>query len=112
MKNNRIENKNIRIEIDMCTLCCAVLSRVQLSATPWTVAHQAPLSMGFPRQEYHNGLASFSRGFFDARFKPGSPALQVDLLLTEPFQYAGTVKCFFKVIEASIWHCQSVSSYN
>ena len=25
-------------------------------ATPWTVAHQAPLSMGFPRQEYWNGL--------------------------------------------------------
>ena len=29
-----------------------VLSQVQLFATPWTVAHQAPLSMGFPRQEY------------------------------------------------------------
>ena len=28
------------------------LSRVQLFATPWTVAHQAPLSMGFSRQEY------------------------------------------------------------
>ena len=26
------------------------------SATPWTVAHQAPLSMGFPRQEYWSGL--------------------------------------------------------
>ena len=33
-----------------------MLSRVQLSATPWTVAHQAPLSMGFPRQEYWTGL--------------------------------------------------------
>ena len=62
MKNNRIENKNIRIEIDMCTLCCAVLSRVQLSATPWTVAHQAPLSMGFPRQEYWSGLPFPSPG--------------------------------------------------
>jgi len=31
-------------------------------ATPWTVAHQAPLSMGFSRQEYWNGFAiSFSR---------------------------------------------------
>ena len=31
-------------------------SCVQLFVTPWTVAHQAPLSMGFSRQEYWNGL--------------------------------------------------------
>ena len=33
------------------------LSRVQLLETPWTAAHQAPLSMGFSRQEYRSGLA-------------------------------------------------------
>ena len=33
-----------------------LLSRVQLFATPWTVAHQAPPSMGFSRQEYWSGL--------------------------------------------------------
>ena len=32
------------------------LSYVQLIVTPWTVAHQAPESMGFPRQEYWRGL--------------------------------------------------------
>ena len=32
------------------------LNRVQLFVTPWTVAHQAPLSIGFSRQEYWNGL--------------------------------------------------------
>ena len=32
------------------------LSRVQLFATPWTIAYQAPLSMGFSRQEYWTGL--------------------------------------------------------
>ena len=37
-----------------CVLSC--FSRVQLFATPWTVAHQAPLSMGFSRQEYWSGL--------------------------------------------------------
>ena len=31
-------------------------SHVQLSVTPWTMAHQAPLSMGFSRQEYWSGL--------------------------------------------------------
>ena len=39
------------------------LSRVRLFATPWTVAYQAPPSMGFSRQEYWSGLPfSFSRG--------------------------------------------------
>ena len=40
-------------------MLCAGLghfSRVRLLATPWTVAHQAPLSMGFPRQQYWSGL--------------------------------------------------------
>ena len=37
-----------------CTQAC---SHVQLFVTPWTVAHQAPLSMGFSRQEYWNGLS-------------------------------------------------------
>ena len=39
----------------MLLLLCR-FSRVQLFATPWTVAHQAPLSVGFPRQEYWKGL--------------------------------------------------------
>ena len=39
-----------------------LLSRVQLFATPWTVAHQVPLAMGFPRQEYWSGLPLPSPG--------------------------------------------------
>ena len=39
-----------------------LLSHIQLSATPWTVAHEAPLSMGFPRQEYWDGLPFPSPG--------------------------------------------------
>ena len=37
------------------------LSHVQLFATPWTVAYQAPLSMGFSRQEYWSGLPRIDR---------------------------------------------------
>ena len=37
-------------------LSAQLLSQVRLSATPWTVAHQAPLSTGFSRQEYWSGL--------------------------------------------------------
>ena len=52
------------------------LSRVRLFATPWTVAYQAPLSMGFSRQEYWSGLPFPSPGDLpDPGIKPGSPAL-------------------------------------
>ena len=37
-------------------MCVQSLSRIQLFVTPWTVAHQAPLSTGFSRQEYWSGL--------------------------------------------------------
>ena len=40
------------------------LSRVQLFATPWTLTHQALLSMGFPRQKYWSGLPFPSPGIF------------------------------------------------
>ena len=39
-------------------------SRVRLFATPWTVARQAPLSVGFPRQDYWSGLPCPSPGIF------------------------------------------------
>ena len=46
---------------------------------PWTVACQAPLSMGFSRQEYWSGLPFPSPGdLLDPEIKPGSPALQAD----------------------------------
>ena len=51
---------------------------------PWTVAWQAPLSMGFPRQEYWSGLPFPSPGDLpNPGTEPGSPALQVDDLPTE-----------------------------
>ena len=56
--------------------CVLSFSRVQLFETPWTVAHQAPLSMGFPRQEYWSGLPFSSPGDLpDSGIKPASPAL-------------------------------------
>ena len=45
---------------------CSVLSHVQLFATPWTVALQAPLSMGFSRQEYWSALPCPPPGKFQA----------------------------------------------
>ena len=60
-------------------------SHVQLIATLWTVAHWAPLSMGFSRQEYWSGLLFPSPGDLpDLRTEPGSPTRQADSLLFEP----------------------------
>ena len=60
------------------------LSRVQLFATPWTVAYQAPLSIGFSRQEYWNGLPFPSpEELSDPGIKPGSSSLQAGSLLSE-----------------------------
>ena len=55
------------------------------SATPWTVAYQAPLPMGFPRQGCWSGLLFPSPGDLpDPGIKSGSPALQADALPSEP----------------------------
>ena len=52
-------------------------------ATPWTVAHQDPLSMEFSRQEYWSGLPFPSPGdLHNPGIEPGSPALQADSLRT------------------------------
>ena len=54
-------------------------------ATPWTVAHQAPPSMGFSRQEYWSGLPFPSPGDLpDPGIEPRSPTLQADALTSEP----------------------------
>ena len=61
------------------------LSHVQLFVTPWTVAHQAPPSIEFSRQEYWSGLPFPSPGDLpNPGIKPGSPALQADALQSEP----------------------------
>ena len=63
------------------------LSHVQLFVTPWTIACQAPLSMGFSRQGYWSGLPCPSPGDFSnpgiEPTSPVSPALQADSLSSE-----------------------------
>ena len=62
-----------------------LLSRIQLFVTPWTIAHQAPLSMGFPRHEYWSGSPFLtSEDLPDPGIEPMSPVSllhwQVDFL--------------------------------
>ena len=61
------------------------LSRVRLFATPWNVAYQSPLSMGFSRQEYWSELPFSSPGDMpDTGIELRSPTLQADSLPSEP----------------------------
>ena len=62
-----------------------LLSHVRLFVTPWTVAYQAPPSMGFSRHECWSGLPFPSPGDLpDPGIEPRSPALQADVLPSEP----------------------------
>ena len=73
--------------------CCSVLSRVWLYATPWTVDRQAPLSLGFSRQEYWSGLPFPPPGDLpDPGIKPTSlvpSALAGRFFATEPLGKTG-----------------------
>ena len=66
-------------------------------ASPWTVAQQTPLSLGFPKHEGWNGLPFPSpRDLPNPGIEPRSPALQVDSLLTEPpFQFLPLIRDYF-----------------
>ena len=73
-----IKNNN-DIVVDLVTKSCLTL------VTPWTVARQAPLSMGFSRQEYWSGLPFPSPGDLpDPGIKPTSPALAGGFFFVEP----------------------------
>ena len=66
-------------------VCVKSLSHVRLFATPWTLAHQVPLSGEFSSQEYWSGLPFPSpEDLPNPGIEPGSPALQADALSSEP----------------------------
>ena len=76
-------------------------SRVQLCATLWTVAHQAPLSMGFSRQEYWSGLPFPAPGDFP------NPGIKLHVSFMSP-ALAGE---FFSTGAVTHTHIYSFSDY-
>ena len=73
------------IQVILKCYCCLVGKSCLSLATPWTAARQAPLSMGFSRQEYWSSLPFPSSGDLpDPGIEPRSPVLQVDSLPAEP----------------------------
>ena len=102
----------------MCVWPCSVVSNSLV--TPWTLACQAPLSMGFFRQEYWSGLPFPSPEDLPAPMFPVSPALQADSWLTEPLGKppVNEISVLIKVIlqaslapSATCGHGENTASY-
>ena len=73
---------------------CVSDSVVSDSVTPWNVSRQAPLSMGFPRQEYWSGLSFPSpEDLPNSGIRPRSLAMQADSLPSEPPEKL--IKCYY-----------------
>ena len=66
-------------------LCCVCSVMSDSFVTPWTIAQQAPLSMGLSRQENWSVLPFPSPGdLLDPGIEPGSPTMEADALTSEP----------------------------
>ena len=69
----------------MCVCMLSHFSHVWLCVTLWIIAHQAPLSMGFSRQEYGSGLLCPPPGDLpDLGIEPRASTLQAEFFTTEP----------------------------
>ena len=76
-------------------MCTQLLSHTRLFATPWTEAHQGPLSMGYPRQEYWSGLPFPPPGDLPhPGIEPESPALVSGFFTTESLGKPYPASCF------------------
>ena len=79
------------------------LSHVPLFVTPWTVAHQAPLSVGFFKQEYWNGLSFPSPGDLpNPGIKPTSLALSSGFFTTEQDIRGYFFQCIMSIVKKDI----------
>ena len=79
----------------VCMLNCFIC--VRLFVTPWALAHQAPLTMEFSRQEYWSGLPFFPPGDLpNPGIKPASPALAGGFFTAEPL---GKPKIYIYILQ-------------
>ena len=79
-------------------------------ATPWTLAYEAPLSMGFSRKECQSGLPFPSSGYLpDPGIEPGSPAFQADSLRTEGSPRGG-IKQEFGINIYTLLHMKQITN--
>ena len=91
----QIKKQQLELDMEQQERKKKLLSHVQLFVTLWTVAYQAPLSMGFSRQRYWSGLPFPPPGDLpDSGIEHKSPTLQADTLPSEPSGKPGTTDRF------------------
>ena len=109
LSRRKVESDTTKIYLCMCACMLTCFSCVWLSATLWSVAHQAPLSMGFSRQEYWSGLPCLPPGdLSDPGIKPASlmsPALAGGFITTSATWEAVMVSSFH-LIQLSVGRYQ------
>ena len=82
----QLKNIIFHLHAVLCSAHAQSLNGIWLFATPWTVAHRTPLSMGFPRQEYWSGLPFPSPGDLpDPGIEPESPTFAGEFFTTESY---------------------------
>ena len=87
-----------------------LLSHVQLFVTPWTIAYQAPPSLGVSREEYQSGLPFPSPDLSNPVIEPGFPVLQADALVLSYYCIPRCcwleLKCCSSLFE--LWYCSAL----
>ena len=100
--------RSLELELVLCVHAKSI-SLVWLFVTPWTTACQAPLSIGFPRQEYWSGLPFCSPVYLpDLGIEPVSPALTGRFFTTEPFGKPRTYISQYVCVCVCVCVCVSV----
>ena len=115
-KSINLDEEDRLVDKDSCLfmLSCSVISD---SAILWIVASQAPLSMGFPRQEYWSGLPFPSPGTLpNPGIEPGPPTLQVNSLLSQLYIHTYLLSWIsfpFRSAQSTEWRflCSTVRSH-
>ena len=100
--NASYSHEVLRFEESIAVMCVHAqsLSRVQLSVIPWSVAHQAPLTVEFSKQKYWSVLPFPSPGDLpDPGIEPASPALASGLFTTEPPGKQKSCTLFFYILK-------------
>ena len=83
-RGSTMQTQHLTPAVSKACCCRCLVSCVWHSVTPWTIACQAPLSTGLPRQEYGSGQPFYSPGNLpNPGIEPGSLGLQVDSLPSE-----------------------------
>ena len=100
--------QRLATDLTLLLLLLSHISSVQLCATPKTAAHQAPLSLGFSRQEYWSGLP------FPSPMHAAAKSLQSCLTLCNPMDSSPPCSSVHRILQARIleWVAISFSRFN